>query len=267
LSSYDKLWYYTTYPKYPKLIIDIHHPYISKEGLMKDLLYNMYIAKVDKVCLFTPSYRDFKKKPDHFRDILKSEGDRILLFGSIFPGRDPESAIDEYYSYGVSGLKFLNPTDRYDADNFLKYYEKAEEYSLPIVFHTGVMGGYLEMDVSSENMRPSHLDRIARLFPKLHLVCAHMGDPWYLEAYMTSQKHRNFWLDISGKAILLKAIALKKYLWVRTRPEKLVFGLDEYPTEYLRLIHTWNSLLYEMGISQEDREKIFGLNAKEILQL
>jgi hypothetical protein len=73
------------------------------------------------------------------------------------------------------------------------------------------------------------------------------------------------WLDISGKGIWLKANAIREHLWIRLRPEKLLFGLDEPPTQYRRIIHAWETILYEMGISQNHRDMIFSGTARKII--
>jgi len=167
-------------------------------------------------------------------------------------------------------LKFIRPTRRYDCDDFLVYYEKAERYNMPVLFHTGVVARRSvteSEDVSSAYMRPVYLDRIARLYHKLRIIAAHMGDPWFGEAFNTSQKNPLLWLDISGKGIWLKAKAIREYLWIRLRPEKLVFGLDEPSSQYTRLIYAWDTLFYEMGLDQRIRDMIFGETAARILNL
>ncbi|HIE13930.1 TPA: hypothetical protein EYP70_01515 [Candidatus Bathyarchaeota archaeon] len=264
--------YYDEFPKKHKLVIDIHHHY---NPLVKDfvnvLLKDMSAAGVHMVCLFSsrPNYGERESKD--WKKIFKDYYDRIIGFGTINPGRLPESKpemIDEYYSRGFKGIKFLRPTKRYDHDDFLVYYEKAEDYDMPVLFHTGVIArkSVVEReDVSSAYMRPVYLDRIARWCPKLRIVAAHMGDPWFSEAYNTSQKNPLLWLDFSGKGIWLKAKAIREHLWIRLRPEKLVFGLDEPSSQYARLIYAWDTIFYEMGLTQEQRDMIFGGTAAKIL--
>jgi len=253
-----------------ELIIDVHHHYIDRKGFMDELFKEMDAANVHKVCLITsaPSYGESEGKD--FTWAFKDYADRVIGFGTIHPGKTQPEAIDEYYGKGFKGIKAIYPTKRYDHDSFLTYYQKAETLGMPILFHTGVVAREkidVAQDVTSAHMRPVYLDRVARLFPKLHLVAAHMGDPWYLEAYMTSQKNPNMWLDISGKAVLIKALNIKEYLGIRLTPDKLLFGLDEPPCEYSRLIHVWDTLLHEMGLSLDERSQIFGKNAAEMLEI
>lgn len=260
--------YYDTSPAERKGIIDIHHHYNSEKGFVESLLREMDSAGVQTVCLISsgPSYGE--QEAADWRRLFKDFDDRIFGLGLFNPGRCGYDVVDQYYSKGFKGLKAIEPKRPYDEDDYLKYYEKAEGYGMPILFHTGVVarGSTQEReDISSGYMRPIQLDRIARWCPKLRIVAAHMGDPWFSEAYNTSQKNPNMWLDISGKGIWLKACAIREHLWIRLRPEKLVFGIDEPPSEYKRLIHTWETLFYEMGLTQEQRDMIFAGTAKRII--
>jgi len=264
--------YYDEFPKEHELLIDVHHHYNpSEKNFLEVLLRNMDAAGVHRVCLFTSGSNYGEKEDRDWKRVFKDYSDRIIGFGTISQGRMPENkpeVVDEYYSKGFKGLKFVGPTKRYDHDDFLTYYEKAEEYGMPVLFHTGVVARFKDReDLSSEHMRPIYLDRIARWCPKLRIIAAHMGDPWFGEAYNTSQKNPLLWLDISGKGIWLKAKAIREHLWIRLRPEKLVFGLDEPSSQYARLVHAWETILYEMGLNQEQRDMIFGETAARILDI
>lgn len=265
--------YYDVYPEKHKLVIDIHHHYRPSRNFLETLLKDMDEAGVHKVCLFSSPPQSYSDMEDSdWRRVFKDYEDRIIGFGTITPGRPGNSfeLVDLYYSKGFRGLKFIRPTRRYDHDDFLGYYERAEKYGMPVLFHTGVVARRSvteSEDVSSSYMRPVYLDRIARLYPKLRIIAAHMGDPWFGEAFNTSQKNPLLWLDISGKGIWLKAKAIREHLWIRLRPEKLVFGLDEPSSQYTRLIYAWDTLLYEMGLDQKMRDMIFGETAAQILGL
>jgi predicted TIM-barrel fold metal-dependent hydrolase len=262
--------YYDEFPVERKDVVDVHHHYSSEKGFVEKLLKEMESAGVRLVCLISSGPNFNEKEDSDWRIIFKDFGDRIFGLGLFKPGRCDYEVVDRYYSKGFRGLKAIEPNRPYDDDNYLRYYERAEEYGMPILFHTGVVARSSTQereDVSSGYMRPIHLDRIARWCPRLKIIAAHMGDPWFSEAYNTSQKNPNMWLDISGKGIWLKASAIREHLWIRLRPEKLLFGLDEPPTQYRRIIHAWETILYEMGISQEQRDMIFTGTARRILSI
>jgi len=260
--------YYDVYPRERRDIVDIHHHYNDRVGFVKELLSEMDAAGVATVCLMSSGPEPSEHESSDWKTIFKDLGDRVVGLGLFNPGACEHDVVDRYYSMGFKGLKATTPTKAYDIDEFLPYYERAESYGMPVLFHTGVIARTSvdkKEDVSSARMSPACLDRIARWCPRLKIIAAHMGDPWFAEAYNTSQKNPNMWLDISGKGIWLKAAAIREHLWIRLRPEKLVFGLDEPPSQYRRIIHAWDTLLYEMGITQEARDMIFSGTARRIL--
>jgi len=261
------------------MIIDIHNHYWYEKDFIKKLIKCMDEANIDKVCLNGMGIKglEITKSPEIYnanedvKKAFKEYPDRIIGFGWIRLGIDKYDIIDKLYEEEFKGIKISIPTNRYDYDNFMPYYERAEKYDMPILFHTGVIAATMndrELGTHSAYMRPVYLDRIARKFPRLKIIAAHMGDPWYLEAYMTSQKNPNMWLDFSGLAIFTKAYYIRKFLWIRVTPDKLLWGLDEPPEKYLRLLLTWRTLIEEIGIKkEEDIKGIFGENARKILNI
>jgi len=252
------------------MIIDIHNHYWEGGDFLNRLLKGMDSAGVDIVCLNGLGVYHGMPGNDDVEKAFKEYPDRIIGFGTIFPGRAQYEEVDELYSRGFKGLKMITPTKRYDDDGFMPYYQKAEDYGMPILFHTGVIASFKgdkELGTSSSYMRPVYLDKIARMFPKLKMIGAHMGDPWFLEAYRVAQYCPNMWLDISGLAILVKALNIRTYLRIRVTPDKLLWGLDDLPEKYLQLLMTWKTLVREIGMSEEDSENIFGRTAAKILSI
>jgi predicted TIM-barrel fold metal-dependent hydrolase len=130
--------------------------------------------------------------------VAKHRG-RLFGFASIDPNRPAaarllEEAIKEY---GLSGLK-LGPIYQnfYPGEQrHFELYAKADELGLPIMWHQGtsfVPEGYLDAS------RPAALDPIARAFPNLKMVIAHMGHPWVDECIAVVRKNANMYMDLSA---------------------------------------------------------------------
>lgn len=92
------------------------------------------------------------------------------------PNPDEASRLAEA---GVRGFKFIYPYYAYDDDRYMPIYERIETLGLPVLFHTG---DFRPSSVDAvwrrpvlRNMDPVALDRIARSFPKLNIVMAHLG--------------------------------------------------------------------------------------------
>jgi predicted TIM-barrel fold metal-dependent hydrolase len=78
------------------------------------------------------------------------------------------------------------------------YYELAERFQLPVIFHTG--------DTYSPRAKlrfahPLAADDVAVDFPKVNFVLAHLGNPWLLDAAEVVYKNVNVWADLSGFAV------------------------------------------------------------------
>ncbi|RTE11696.1 amidohydrolase family protein [Paenibacillus whitsoniae] len=124
---------------------------------------------------------------------------RLFGFASVDPNRPNaarllEEAIKEY---GLQGLKLgpiyqnFYPTDQ----QHFELYAKAAELNLPILWHQGtsfVPEGYLDAS------RPANLDPIARAFPQLKMIIAHMGHPWVDECISVVRKNVNMYMDLSA---------------------------------------------------------------------
>lgn len=59
-------------------------------------------------------------------------------------------------------------------------------------------------------MRPIYLDTIARAFPDLKIIGAHLGNPWYQEAAEVARWNPNVFFDLTGST--LKKIILNSLL-------------------------------------------------------
>ena len=117
------------------------------------------------------------------------------------PMSDPDD-ISRLKDLGFRGLKFITPSYPYDDDRYLPLYERAEELGMPILFHAGYATCAGAADrarrLSGENMRVFRLDRVARSFPELRIIAAHLGLPHAEDALCMAMKHPHFYLDMCG---------------------------------------------------------------------
>ena len=167
---------------------------------------------------------------DYTAKYVKRDPERLVGFGSVDP-HDP-SAPGELermkFDLGLRGCK-MAPIYQ-DADplgpGFLRVCEALERLELPMLVHQGttfVRRGPLV------HARPVLLDEIARRFPKLTIVIAHVGHPWIEETIAVVRKHPNLYADVS--AVHPRPWQLYQALLcaVEYRAErKLLFGSD-YP--------------------------------------
>jgi predicted TIM-barrel fold metal-dependent hydrolase len=124
---------------------------------------------------------------------------KLFGFASVDPNRSNAASLLEkaIKDYQLSGLK-LGPIYQNfypDAPQHFELYAKADELKLPILWHQGtsfVPEGYLDAS------RPAALDPIARAFPNLKMIIAHMGHPWTEECVAIVRKNTNMYMDLSA---------------------------------------------------------------------
>jgi predicted TIM-barrel fold metal-dependent hydrolase len=105
-------------------------------------------------------------------------------------------------------------------------YAEAERRGLPILWHMGATPSSIGNLAVTQ---PILIDAVARTFPDLKQIIAHMGHPWFLDTNMVLRKNPNVYADVSGAF----ARALGGYQAFAHAQEwgvthKLLFGSD-YP--------------------------------------
>ena len=153
--------------------------------------------------------------------------------------------VEAFAERGFRGLKCIAPYHPYDHDLYMPVYERAEQIGLPIVFHTGAYRPNAQAAVTRRpllrNMHPLAIDRIARSFPELRIVIAHMGTTFFRSvAAELMMLHPNVFGDLAGTGSW-KSVSSSDLIDLLvpplTEPEarfehfaKLVLGSDAYIT-------------------------------------
>jgi predicted TIM-barrel fold metal-dependent hydrolase len=183
------------------------------------------------------------------------------------------------------------PRYNYNDDHLLDYYSRACAYQMPILFHTGTVlrtDADQYYDVDSSRMKPIYLDRIARKFPELKLIGAHLGNPWYEEAAMTLFWNPNLYFDLSGTTLKRKnADWFHELLWWNqermgklaqdenthythsgSHPfDRICFGSDVPIEEMEQVLGEYQQLFDNVHLPEPIRKKVMGQNVVEILNL
>ncbi|ANE45815.1 hypothetical protein SY83_05325 [Paenibacillus swuensis] len=200
---------------------------------------------------------------------------KLYGFASVDP-HDPEAVRKLEYSVkelGLVGLKLAPIYQNFYPEQLMYWpiYGKAEELGIPILWHQGtsfVSQGFLDAS------RPAALDPIARAFPNLKMVIAHLGHPWHGECVALIRKHPNVYADLS-------ALVSRPWQFYNAMmnvieygvPHKVLFGSD-YPfftaaqtAESLRAINGLTEGTALPRIPQEAIESILKRDAREVLEL
>lgn len=230
-------------------------------------------------------------QPKDIPDVLtamKQHPNRFVGLGSIKLD-DPKavSLVDQFHKSGFIGLgELTGPLKNYDDPSYTPIYQRAEQYGMVVLFHTGIVmrpNPDMPTDVSVDRMRVTLLDNIARRFPKLTLIAAHLGNPDYAWAAEIGRWNPNLYFDLSGSTLIKlqeNYQVFKQIFWWSSvvsphTPksgvsafEKLVFGSDIFGgeiEEFDREIDRYRKMLEACGVGQDAQANIFGGTLRKIL--
>jgi predicted TIM-barrel fold metal-dependent hydrolase len=152
-------------------------------------------------------------------------------------------------------------------------FELAQRYDIPVFFHTG-LGGPNPQEGFAPKFRislsdPVLLEDVAVRFPKLKIVIAHMGWPFYDHALYMLFAYENVYLDTA-----IVNWILGKQLFNRTLEEavdtvgsdRILFGTDQMVWPQM-ITPAVESIRDAPFLSDQDKRNILGENARRLLKI
>jgi predicted TIM-barrel fold metal-dependent hydrolase len=118
------------------------------------------------------------------------------------------------------------------------YYEQAERFRVPVVFHTG---DPYSTRARLSLTRPLLIDDLAVVYPRVNFVLAGLGHPWVMDAAAVVAKNINVWADLAGLATgdetsfsaperqeMLQDVvsSVRRAFRYAERPNRFLFGSD-----------------------------------------
>jgi len=213
---------------------------------------------------------------------------RLIGFGDISPDDlQGVQLIDKIHQAGFRGVGEISSTlKNYGERSFWPFYERVENYRMILLFHTGIVNRtnpLVPSDVSVDRMRPTTLDGIARRFPNLTIIGAHLGNPDYAWAAEIARWNPNLYFDLSGTSLIKKQndyTFFKSIFWWSgvvsphtpqsgvSAFEKLVFGSDVFNgelEEFDRELDRYHKMLDACDVPAEAQANIFAETLWRIL--
>ena len=213
--------------------IDGHYTHVpSEHGTPEEHRAAMLAGGVSHSVVIALTSRHFALDvPNEFVADYVSSHSGLVGIASVDPN-DPSAVARLRYAItdlGLRGVKLAPPYQDFHPHSDAAYavYRAADELGAVVIFHQGAVShrrGVLD------NAQPVLLDRVARDFPELRIIIAHMGQPWPHEVVPLLRKHPNVFADLSARcarpwqlqSILLAALDYGVQ-------DKLLFGSD-FPT-------------------------------------
>ncbi|MEI7435303.1 MAG: amidohydrolase family protein [bacterium] len=206
--------------------------------------------------------------------------DLFIAFYGVEMDADGLGDIERARDQGFTGLKFIAPLRPYNDRAYFKFYEQAAKLKMPALYHLGIvanLSGWRDCD--SNNMRPIHLDHIARRIPELTLIGAHFGNPWCDEAAMACRWNPNLFFDFSGSLMKHRKPAwLAELLWWKPEGpypapdktcawQKVLFGTDVASSQMEDVRQDYENLMDTLKLENETCSAIWHDTASAILRL
>jgi uncharacterized protein len=266
----------------PKLI-DVHIHYDGGLGILEKLLDKLDAADGLAFLLTTPA-----AFPQASKFIHEHPG-RFIGFGDIKLD-DPNvlQEIDRFHAAGFRGLGEITSTLKaYDDRAYWPIYDRANKYHMILLFHTGIVNRLhpeQPADISFDRSRITRLDLIARHWPKLTVIGAHLGNPDYAEAGEIGRWDPNLYFDASGTSLIKKkddyGFFRSVFWWTGVASphtpassadafEKLVFGSDVFGgdvQEFDLALARYHAMLDACQVPQSAQTMIFSGTMWRILQ-
>ncbi len=267
----------------PPQLIDAHVHYDGEPGFLDKLVAKL--AAHDGLAFLLTTPKGFPTASN----FIKEHPDRLVGFADVKLD-DPNvlAEIDRFHRAGFRGIGEITSTRKsYDDPSYWPIYDRATKYHMILLFHTGIVNRlYPERpeDVSFDRSRVTRLDLIARHWPQLTIIAAHMGNPDYEEAAEVGRWNPNLYFDLSGTTLIKKSnnySYFRSLLWWSgvvsphtpdsnvSAFEKIVFGsdvfggdLDEFDNELDR----YHKMLDAFHVPPEVQADIFARTMWNILQ-
>ncbi len=206
---------------------------------------------------------------DLMAELQRVDPERVIAFATVDPLGGKRAVLElerAVKDLGLRGLK-LHPQIqgfRPDDERCFEVYQAAEDLGIPVLFHTGTSGigagieggGGIRLDYG----RPIYIDNVAAEFPRLKLIMAHFGWPWYEEALAITLHKANVYIELSGWLPRYIPQIVWRYA-DNLIQDKVLFGSD-YPM--IRPAR-WLSDFEKVDLKPETREKILWANAERVL--
>jgi len=224
-------------------------------------------------------YPELKSSNEEITDLVRRNPDKFIGFGSVNPNKDEdyvETKLKEISTLGLKGIKMLPTLQLFsplENKNFERICEYCEKNKKILLYHTGCDPGPWEIPELSEDANPKYLEPILESYSPV-IILAHAGSYsaykpgiWFDEAVELGKKFENVYFDSSAVSSFVYTEKILEKISDEVGLDKLLYGSD-FPV-------VWGSdMKYEVNVikncnylTEDEKEKILGLNAAKILNL
>jgi predicted TIM-barrel fold metal-dependent hydrolase len=190
-------------------IIDMHQHLPAEDKRGDHLLKAMDQAGVSRCLLLgLPEKVEYMASNRQITDTVQHRPERFM--GAIFIdprlGARAVEEIAQYTPYGIRFIKMIPAFGYYPDDAALfPVFQAAEDQGMAVLFHTGFITARHKDEEKAAGIflqsrfgEPFRIDLLTRKFTGCRFILAHMGAPWYHQAFFMTKYHENVYADCSG---------------------------------------------------------------------
>jgi len=252
------------------------------------LLAQMDDAGIDKSVIFPVDFGVALGEPEvsieevnrKFAELARKHPDQLISFAGVDPRR--KNSLELFCrcveEWGMRGLKLHPCTGFYpNQKEVYPLLEKACEWKIPVLFHSGAM----MVPLRSKYSQAIYFDDLAVDFPDLPIIVAHSGG---IFGYGQMVSIMNIKLNIMADISAWQVTATKNYpffckamreLMDFVEPERIFFGTDSPSFWSIMSNKDWVQLLKDLpqkapdgiAFTEEEIALLLGGNAKKLLNL
>lgn len=246
---------------------EIHRMMYDPDALVRHLDRE----KIEAVCIInyvSPDIMGFTDEANEFSaSVAKKHPDRILAYGSVHPlrSKDPAGDMERLRAMGIRGIK-IHPSHMLFYPNQYRQglralqtvYEKAQEFGMPVMIHTGTSIFPGARNVYAD---PIYADDVAIDFPKLKIILAHGGRPLWMETAMfLVRRFENVFFDVSS---LPPQSLLEYFPKLESFADKALWGSD-WPAPGVPGMRANADRFLALPLSDDVRRRILFDNARRL---
>ncbi|AKL98648.1 amidohydrolase family protein [Endomicrobium proavitum] len=235
----------------------------SRQMITMPVLDNLY-KYMDEAGISKSVIASVASRPDQVLSInnwlFSIKDPRVIAFASMHPYFAGFKEELKRIKDNASGIKLQSEFQLFfvDEEKAFPMYEELQKLEIPVLFHCGV-------ELSSPGAVRSSPERILNVmnkFPHLKIIGAHMGGYLLWEDSLEKLAGKNIYFDTSDSVGNMPPELLDKF-FAKHGYDKILFGSDfplEIPKKEVDAVKALN-------ISQENKEKIFAKNIKNLLKI
>ena len=176
------------------------HTHIVNEDIRRE-----YFSRTDGYAIVMEFIDQFKVPGMAYTPLETLKADKRLFFSPAIdlrrdiPGQLAriEGMLDEYQIVGVK-VYLTYQAGRADDERMTPIYDFARKHRLTVTYHTGSCALILESDDALEDSNAIYVQNVAKKYPDVNFVVAHMDDPRYDACIRIIHEQENMYSDFSG---------------------------------------------------------------------